>query len=410
MSSLIEPEVLATAKEYLTDQSEPAGYAVVDTQFSRTTWGGTTIPAEIRERLEPINSLHLRGGEPDALLAPPSPGTYRELAGAAPASPPIAVVEAKGHTQSGSQNAVRVAITQAHRHLGDVNVGYAAVPRTYVTEQDRALAREVNVGLLAVSDDGVELLETPRLVGTETSQTTETIRFHATLGDTAVENLTKNHPKNALGYAIALHSDAATADVFTDYVIKSVGDARRDAMSLGLVARRDGTEELTPLGREIVRAIVYHHGGVQPALSVISDQTSSSQRFIDACPVMGTLARQALLAYPPTQVLIDTIGEFMRHGVERPTLAQVAKRLAEERPDFALDLFVSTADRSRVLDGADGQAVDLDAFDDGTVYSTHTTFQYKAMLYHAGILTERGTDAKAELEPQTATWALETPL
>lgn len=32
------------------------------------------------------------------------------------------------------------------------------------------------------------------------------------------------------------------------------------------------------------------------------------------------------------------------------------------------------------------------------------------MLYHVGILTTRGNDTKAELDPESAVWALENPL
>lgn len=58
---LSEPEVLATAKEYLSPDSD-RGYAVVDSQFSQSKWGTQTITEELRQRLQPINSLPLRNG------------------------------------------------------------------------------------------------------------------------------------------------------------------------------------------------------------------------------------------------------------------------------------------------------------------------------------------------------------
>lgn len=406
---LIEPEVLAKTKDFLVGDETGVGYAVVDTQFQSESWGNTPVSVEIQEQLQPINSLRLRGGEPDALLAPPRENAYRGFNGGPPTDLPLAVIEAKGETDSQNPNSTRIAITQAHRHLGEVNVGYAAVPRKYITEQDRALAREVNVGLLAVTASYVELLETPRLVGAGTSQTADTIRFHARVGDTAVENLTKNHPKNAIGYALAIPTAESTEEVFRKYVIDSVNDGRQDAESLGLIVHKMGESELTSLGREAVRTIAYHHGGVYPALEVIKNQYGSSERFMDTCPVMGAVARQTLLAYPPTQILINTIEELMEDGIRCPTLAQVTKAVAENHLDFALDLFVAKSDRNRVLSDEDGELVDIDAFDDGRVYSTHTTFQYKALLYHVGILTERGTGTKSEIRPDESIWALETP-
>jgi hypothetical protein len=288
-----------------------------------------------------------------------------------------------------------------------VNVGYAAVPQSYISQQDRALAREVNVGLLAVNQQGTELIERPRLVGAESSQTTDTIRFHARFGDSVVENLSKNHPKNALGYALALQSEDDTEQVFQRHVIESIDDGRRDAESLGLIRSNIGSSELTAWGREAVRTIVFHHESVAAALEQIEELYGKSGRFINKCPVMGAVARQTLLTYPPTQILVDEIEKLMAGGLDRPVLSQIAKSIARNRPDFALDLFVAGKNRGKVLE-SNGD-LNLDAFDQGEVYSTHTTFQYKAMLYHTGILTERGTGKKSKIRPTDAVWELETP-
>jgi hypothetical protein len=416
MAALVEPRVLLAAKEYLLPDGAMPGYAVVDAQFQVDSWGKTSIPGEVREGLRPINTLRMAAGYPDALVAPPRPDAYREATDRSEHSLPVAVVEAKGlHSDpdgSVDRNATRIGITQAHAHLGETNVGYAAVPSTLVRPEDRALARELNVGLLAVDGDRVELLERPRLVGTDATPTIETVRFHGSLGGSPVENFTKNHPKNALGYALAIQHGDDPGAVFERYVIRSVEDARRDAIALGLVSGEPQGDTLTPTGCEVVRTIAYHYDGTTPALKAIDSQTGSSARFIDELPVMGTLARQTLLTYPPTQVLIDVLRELAADGVLTPTLAELAKAVARKRPDFALDLFVSTeADaRDRVLSEDQDGTLELDAFDVGTVYSTHTTFQYKAMLFHCGLLTERGHDKKSELDPTRAIWALETPL
>lgn len=410
MSTLIEPNVLAQAKDFLLPPSSDDGFAVVDAQFKTETWGDQPIDEATQSRLEPINSLRMADGNPDAVLAPPKPETYRgEIAGAV-TSLPLAVIEAKGQTKHNSQNTTRVAITQAHGHLGEANVGFAAVPLDAISETDRALARELNIGLLAIDDGQVNIVEKSRLVGTETTSTAETVRFHAHLGGTAVESLKKNHPKNALGYALAIQHPQNTQEVFTDYVIQSVADARLDAIALGLVSKSPDFPKLTPSGREAVRTIGYHHGGIEPALKRIDTLEGSSDRFIQECPVMGTVVRQSLLSYPPTQVLVDTLGELARKGNTEPSLSEVAKAVAAEHPNFALDLFVSTQSeaRGRVLSEDHDTIINRSAFDSAEIYSTHTTFQYKAMLYHVGLLTERGTGTKSELDPTADTWALET--
>jgi hypothetical protein len=55
---------------------------------------------------------------------------------------------------------------------------------------------------------------------------------------------------------------------------------------------------------------------------------------------------------------------------------------------FALDCFTVPDSRDDVRNGSTDE-LNLEKFDDGLVYSTHTTFQYKAMLYHSSIFTTR---------------------
>lgn len=407
VSSTAEPAVLAAAKDYLTVDDDH-GYAVVDSQFGQTEWGSERISETVREQLRPINALQMGNGYPDALIAPPREDLYRDPGGDTDQLIPLAVVEAKGETEQSGRNAGRVAITQAHAHLEEANVGYAAIPQSLVSHRERTLARELNVGLLAVGQEGVELLEQPRIIGSDASSTAETVRFHARLGGVAVENLQKNHPKNALGYALAVQCDSETEATVEDYVIGAVADARRDAEALGLISRQSGERKLTGLGREAVRTMISHHGSTEQVLEEIDDLYRRPVRLVKELPVIGVVARQVLLAYPPTQVLVTTLDELAEAGNRDPTLATVAKSVAEERTDFALDLFVSSENREAVLNGS--EEIDVSAFDDGTVYSTHTTYQYKAMLYHVGILTERGTDKKSELDPTESTWALEDVL
>jgi len=409
---LSKPVVLATAKEFLTRDVED-GYAVVDSKFGRQTSRSEQIPKSVRRRLEPINSLQMANGYPDALISPPQGEAYRVSGTDSATVTPLAVVEAQGEAGLKDQSAGQVAITQAHAHLEEANVGYAAIPKNSVTNRGRALARELNIGLIAVQEDSAELLERPRLTGAESSTTTDTTRFHARLGGVAVKSLKKNHPKNAVGYALAVAADAETENLFQEYVIKSASDARLDATALGLLEDHRGQHQLTGPGREAVRTVKYCHGGIIPALKAIQDQTGSPARFIDELPIMGTVARQALLTYPPTQVLVNTLDELAEQGVREPSIAQVAKAVATERPDFALDLFVSSSDREGIFDGGSEESqrhIDLDAFENGAIYSTHTTFQYKAMLYHVGLLTERGVDRKDELDPTEEIWALENTI
>jgi hypothetical protein len=410
VSVLIEPQVLAEAKEFLLPPESEHGYAVVDAQFKTDTWGHQMIDQPVRTTLEPINTLRMANGRPDAVLTPPKSDTYRSDIRDSATALPIAVIEAKGKVKNNRQNTAQVAITQAHRHIGEVNLGFAAVPRTAISASDRSLARELNIGLLAIDQRGAELIEKSHLVGTETSATAETLRFHANLGGTAVENLKKNHPKNALGYALATQHPGDTESVFEKYVIKSVSDARLDATALGLISLSVAGPRLSPEGREAVRTVIYRYGGTETALEEIESLRGSRKRFIDKCPVMATVVRQALLSYPPTQVLLDSLEELAEAGNTEPSLAEVAKAVARKNPNLALDLFISThsEDRKQILATDSDQPLDPTIFDDGEVYSTHTTFQYKAMLRHVGLVAGPLNDTKSELDPTSSVWKLKT--
>jgi hypothetical protein len=98
-----------------------------------------------------------------------------------------------------------------------------------------------------------------------------------------------NHPKNAIGYALAAAHDEPTDDTFDRHVIEGVGHARTDATAPGLVDERLDRQRLTDLGRESVRTLVYHYGGVESALETVDDPHRSSTRLIDEQPALGVV-------------------------------------------------------------------------------------------------------------------------
>ncbi len=84
-----------------------------------------------------------------------------------------------------------------------------------------------------------------------------------------------------------------------------------------------------------------------------------------------------------------------------PTLVEFLTHMHELHPTFAVELFVrgDEAVRRRVL--TDDGALRRSALEDGSVYHSPTVFQLKAMLYHTGILTERGASHTASSRPRT---------
>jgi hypothetical protein len=406
-AELPEPTVLAHAKARLFPEPEAEGtYAVVDTQFATAQWleQGPIEPA-VRERLAPYNHVQIGSGYPD-LVGVGSPDSSLLAVERLGEDPPLVAVEAKGVTARGGVDTER-GIVQAYDRLGEANAAYVAVPATAVAETDRTLARELNVGILGVDADGtVEPVEVPRVVGNRTTDEASAIRFQASAQGVADQSFGLNHPKNYLGYPLALVADGPTDDLLeTHRVVGATEDARRGAAFLGLIEETPHGPELTPLGREVVRFATARHGSVEAALSTFEAWYRSTARFVDEAPAWGQLARRVVFQYPATTLLVEELQTMHDDNFEAPSLVDLVVFLHQVHPSFTVELFVrgDEAVRRRVLT-TDGELREA-ALRDGDVYHAPTVFQLKAMLYHTGILTERGAEP-SRLEPASDVWAL----
>jgi hypothetical protein len=409
-AALTEPQVLAHAKGRLfPDTDDRAAYAVCDTQFATDEWlQGRRIPDAVRDRLAPFNHVRLGSGYPDLvgvrsldsdLLAVERFGDH----------PPLVAIEAKGHTGNGTADVER-GVLQAYDRLHEANAAYVAAPADAISETDRTLARELNVGVLGVGASGtVDPYEVPRVVGNNTADDASAIRFQATTQGVADKSFGLNHPKNYLAYPLALYHSDDTDAVLAEYVVRAVEDARRGAAFLGLIELEPTRDDLTPLGEEVVRFALDRYGSVEAALAGFEDWQRSRKRFVDIAPEWGLLTRRVVWAYPATKLLVNELQTMHEDGIAEPTLPGFVEWLHVNHPTFTVELFVRGTDdaRSRVL-AADGdlQRAELD---DGSVYHSPTVFQLKAMLYHAGILTERGSEP-SNLDPSEDVWALKEPL
>ena len=408
-ADLTEPHVLAHTKRRLfPDADEPNTYAVCDTQFAAEEWlPGRRIDPAVRETLAPFNHVRLGNGYPDlvGVRALESDWLAVERLGE---EPPLVAVEAKGYTDGGVDT--ERGIVQAYDRLGEANVAFLAAPAATVSETDRTLARELNVGILGVDPGGhVEPLEVPRVVGNRTSDEASAIRFQASAQGVADRSFGLNHPKNYLGYPLALSHPGETEAVLADRVVAATDDARRGAAFLDLVAETPTGPELTSLGREVVRFALERYGSVDAALDAFGDWKGSRERFTDLAPAWGHLTRRVVWAYPATRLLVAELQTMHEDGIRAPSLVDLVEWLHVQHPTFTVELFVRGTDdaRSRVLD-VEGR-LDATALRDGSVYHSPTVFQMKAMCYHAGILTERGAEPH-RLDPETDVWALRHPV
>jgi len=409
-ASLPEPEVLAHTKRRLfPGERERDSYAVVDTQFATEEWlSGQRIDPDVRETLAPFNHVRVGSGYPDLVGVRALDSEFLAVDRLGD-QPPLVAIEAKGYTDAGGVDVER-GIVQAYDRLHEANAAYVAAPVEAVSQSDRTLARELNVGVLGVGADGaVDSLELPRVVGNRTAEEATAIRFQATAQGVADRSFGLNHPKNYLAYPLALYHERETESILTERVVSAVDSARTGAAFLGLITEKPDGVALTPLGKEVVRFGLDQYGSVDPALDAFEDWRGSQGRFCDVAPKWGLLTRRIVWTYPATQLLVEELQTMHDDGITRPSLVDLVEWLRVGHPTFAVELFVRGTDqaRSRVLD-AEGELRPA-ALEDGDVYHSPTVFQLKAMLYHAGILTERGAEPH-RLDPLTDEWRLREPL
>ncbi|WP_276272465.1 hypothetical protein [Haloarcula litorea] len=405
---LAEPRVLAHTKRELFDDAGP-GYVVADTQFARDRWlDDRAIEDDVRTALAPFNHVRVGGGYPD-LVAVDTLADDLLAVDRQGDRPPLVAVEAKGYRADGAVDSER-AVVQAHDRLGEANVAFAAVPAGTVTATARSLARELNVGVLAVAADGdVRVRERPRVVGNRASDAATALRFQASAQGVTDRSFGLNHPKNYLGVPLALAHDGETRPLIADRVVGAVDDAVRGAAFLDLVDERPDGLRLTELGREVVRFALAEHGDLDTALSRFADWHGTRGRFVDVAPRWGQLARRVVYAYPATELLVSELRTLAADGHPEPTLVELVRYLHEVHPTFTVELFLRGTEsvRRRALT-ADGE-LRAEALTDGSVYHAPTVFQLKAMYYHAGVLTGRGAEPST-LDPATDVWALRHPV
>ncbi|MFB6266541.1 MAG: hypothetical protein ABEI31_02680 [Halodesulfurarchaeum sp.] len=427
-SRLIEPRVLAHAKRRLFGEGRDAdggregvtasetrsgreerAYAVTDTQFATERWlAGERLDPALREFLAPFNHVRVGSGYPDLLgvrVLPDELAAVDRLGD----HPPMIAIEAKGYTEQGTV-AVETGVVQAYDRLHEANAAFVAAPAAAISKSATTLARELNVGLLGVESDGsVNPVVRPRIVGNRTTSETDAIRFQASAQGVAQQSFGLNHPKNYLAYPLAVYHPDSTEELVAERVVGAVESARDGAIFLGLVRERPTRMELTRLGREIVRFAAGHEGSVDAALNRFADWKGTRKRYIEEAPHWGQLARRVVFAYPATDLLVAELQHMHEDDVQEPTLVDLVTYLHELHPSFTVELFLrGTAEvRGRVLDD-EGDLQD-EALANGEVYHAPTVFQLKAMLYHAGILEDRGAEP-SRLDPTGDRWTLRNPI
>ncbi|WP_302083123.1 hypothetical protein [Salinibaculum rarum] len=208
-----------------------------------------------------------------------------------------------------------------------------------------------------------------------------------------LSQLTFNHPKNYVGVPLAVTADADTGYLINNRLVSMCGRARDGAEALGLI---DCDANLTSIGRKFVSNCTETHSAKE-LLTLFASLKGSSERFIDAIPEpCATATTVAVSNYNRTQEIIDLLEK-----TGPITLPQLL--------DFALQHDYTIGDEfireSSDIDTTNPQHHQLTHPEN---YSGQAVYQFKTLLYHSGILTERGSDTTA-LVPQQDLWELEPP-
>ena len=210
VGGLTEPSVLAATKRELFSPEASTGYVVADTQFAQEHWlDDRAIDPAIRETLSPFNHVQVGNGYPDLVGVEQLPEDVLAVDRVGE-KPPLIAIEAKGYTERGSVGVER-GVLQAYDRLHEANVAYVTAPSPAISQSDRTLARELNVGVLGIdSDGGARVLERPRVVGNRTSDDATALRFQAGAQGVADKSFGLNHPKNYV--AVPLAASGITAE------------------------------------------------------------------------------------------------------------------------------------------------------------------------------------------------------
>ena len=236
------------------------------------------------------------------------------------------------------------------------------------------------------------------------------IRVQATTQGVADRSFGLVHPRNCLAYPLAVHHSGDTETLVADHAVGAVDGARSGAAFLGLVTDRTDRVVLTLLGGEVVRFAASRYDSIDrlcaPRLrtvGVIAEAVLRRGRSV------GTGHPAVVWAYPATKLLVEELQTMYDDGLADPSLADLVEWLHVQHPIFTVEPFIRGTDdaRRRVLN-ADGDP-QPGALADGSVFHAPTVFQLKTMLFHAGLLADRGTEPD-RLDPPTDSWRLRTPL
>jgi hypothetical protein len=271
------------------------------------------------------------------------------------------------------------------------------------------LARQIHVGVLAVTPSTVTILDLPpphlpRLVHARAVQ-----QQFAT--SRAVETtFTYNAPTHYLSVAAALRGQPAItfsaldSRLRTSYPVlpRDLRAVVRGAQKLGLVRVRGDTVELTLQGRAASELL--------PDLATLSSiHQSIASRGVrttlqDQHPPSAAILRWLLAADPVAELIVETLTDL---GGPVPLLELAQWALKRDRVRATTVFFTPEA----LAEITDAQGVVIWSHVQPRHFRSTTFFQYKSVLKHAGLIISHalGGASTVSYQPESDIWELRWP-
>lgn len=235
---------------------------------------------------------------------------------------------------------------------------------------------------------------------------------------TQISSYQFNHPKNYIGYVLALGlaDSRDEADRMTeDYVTGGPDMARRGAQNMGLVTHeRNGqghTYSLTERGEWLYNEAPdrFEERTVIEVLEQFDTMRGARKRFVDVFPAFGEIAPDIIQGDPAVARLVTLLDEI--HNIKRSFGEYAVKTdelygsIEEQDREFATKLLIR--DNDRVRKNINSHVLTTGELEDGTaIYRSPTTYQLKNLCWHMGVLQSKGTQA-TDLVPRELEWSLE---
>ncbi len=341
-------------------------------------------PSYVRSRyaraLEPLATIRINGSRPD-LVCTVEHGSRDVVVG----------FEVKARQADWWQG-----IAQARRYRSGVHHAYLALPgATAEIKRDASeAAQETGVGILALEQGRwQELLRAadPRPLPWIVEATASVLA-----GVPAARRLQLNHPLNYLVVPLLLlrHPHMSAMEALEAFWpdLKSAASRRMavdGAATLGLL---DRDWNITAEGSTV--ADLLECLGFTP-----ERRLDKRQRLAEAAPAVAAVARSVLLRQPAVQLLVEVLR--FRRGKALP-IGKLYESARRENDTLAGALFLSDPSR-----GVAKQMI-------GTDFRPSTVFQFKQMLWHAGILESKAHSSAGRgavnFDPQQDFWSLEPRL